>query len=76
MEKQLQLLGLVILILGLSSTLFAQVYDDFEDGGAKWLTDGIYEPWSINYDPIFGSNIAQDSAGLYHEKSYVCFSQP
>ena len=27
-------------------------YEDFEDGGAKWLTDGIYEPWSIIYDPI------------------------
>jgi thermitase len=41
-------------------------YDNFEDGGAKWLTSGIYEPWSIGYDPVFGSNTAQDSVDNYY----------
>jgi len=53
-------------------------YDDFENGGAKWFTSGIYEPWSIGYDPIFGSKTAQDSAGFYHinESSYLKTANP
>ncbi len=41
-------------------------YDDFEDGGSKWMTYGIYESWGIGYDPIFGSKTAQDSIYSYH----------
>lgn len=48
-------------------------YDDFEFGGSKWITDGIHENWSIDYDPVFGSNVIRDSGGYYHsnESSYI-----
>ena len=41
--------------------------DDFESGFSKWVTSGIYEPWSITYNPVFSSNVIQDSLGNYHE---------
>jgi len=44
--------------------------DDFESGGNKWVTGGIYESWSIAYDSFFGSNVVKDSFGLYHENEY------
>ncbi len=48
-------------------TLF---YDDFESGGDKWYTSGIYEPWSIGYTSIFNSNVIRDSVLWYHENEF------
>ncbi len=56
-------------------TLFS---DDFESGGSKWITSGIYESWSITYDPVFSSNVVQDSTNNYHENetSYLRTANP
>lgn len=56
-------------------TLF---YDDFESGGSKWLTSGIYENWSLVYSPLFGSNVIQDSVDSYHsnENSWLAMADP
>ena len=43
-------------------TLF---YDDFESTNDKWLTNGVYENWSVDYD-FYWSNYLQDSVGDYH----------
>jgi len=48
-------------------------YDDFESGGSKWVTYGIYETWYIDYDPIFNSNVVTDSFGYYHENENSYF---
>lgn len=56
-------------------TLF---YDDFESGGSKWLTSGIYENWSLGYSTLFGSTVIQDSVGYYHtnENSWLATASP
>jgi len=41
--------------------------DDFESGRSKWITSGIYESWSVTYNPVFSSNVIQDSSSNYHE---------
>lgn len=43
-------------------TLF---HDDFESTNNKWLTNGIYENWSVGYD-FYWSSYLQDSVGDYH----------
>lgn len=40
--------------------------DNFESGGDKWTTSGIYESWSLTYNPLFGSTVVQDSQGYYY----------
>ena len=56
-------------------TLF---YDNFESGGSKWVTQGIWQPWGISYDNFWGSNVITDSFGYYfeNENSYVQTKYP
>ena len=56
-------------------TLF---YEDFECGLNQWVTNGIYEGWSIGYNWLFGSNVARDSIYGYHENelSYLRMANP
>lgn len=58
-------------------------FDDFESGGNRWITggtglNGYYKEWSITYDPVFGSNVLQDSQGNYwnFENKYVRTQRP
>ena len=56
-------------------TLF---YDDFESGDSQWVTNGIYEPWSIGYNSAFGSTVSSDSVLWYHnnESSHLRMRYP
>ncbi len=41
--------------------------DNFESSAENWLTSGVYEDWSIAFDPDFNSYVVMDSIGRYHE---------
>jgi subtilisin family serine protease len=52
--------------------------DDFESGGGKWESEGRVNEWSVAFDPVFGSQVAQDSPGTYasSENSYLATAEP
>jgi subtilisin family serine protease len=56
-------------------TLF---WDNFEFGGFNWITGGIYELWSLVYDPFFRSTVIRDSVWNYSgsENSYIQTANP
>ena len=52
--------------------------EDFESGTKHWITSGISEGWTLDFNTSFGSHVIQDSEGLYHanEFSYLETADP
>ena len=52
--------------------------EDFENGEGKWEKDGIFETWTLIFEPAFGSYVMEDSINNYHnnESSYIRLKDP